>query len=198
MMADHRDEPLIRHGEILRDRFRAALEDFENNPLKKLKEKYKSLFGLKDGGAMDDVGKLLSPYEKPREDAEYTPIYMVKSLEVFKRLFASAHFYKDFVEFKESYVEACESLLELSKDAKLTQLERRKLSAIAQEFVISLSIDLLNVGLNYQPPHEYRYRPHLHAMQLLNGRLEREVVPVGVIIQFDQGAGGGSSLILPP
>jgi hypothetical protein len=121
-------------------------------------------------------------------------------LDVLKRLFNSAHFFKEFQEFQQAYVDACNTLLELSKDTQLTMLERRKLSTIAEEYLMTYSIDLINFGLNYKPPHEYRYRPLLLQMQLLNGQLTREVIPVGLLINLsppDDGTGPTPLIIKP-
>lgn len=194
----HRNTPLIKHGEIYRDRFRAALLDFESDSLKTLHEKYDALFKLKDKGAMDKVSNLLSPYLIPVEGETPSEIYFSRSLDTLKRLFGSAHFFQEFLNFQEAYVEACHTILELGKDTQMTLLERRKLSSIAQETLITYSVDLINIGLNYHPPHEYRYRPLLLEMQMLNGRMEREIVPVGMLINFNPSAVPASSLIIKP
>lgn len=195
----NRESPLFKNGEIFRDNFRVSLETFEAEQLSVLKTKFHLMFSLKDKGAMDDVNKLLSPYLTPKSDEEVTnPGYIKGSFEVLERLFNSAHFFDAFLEFQAAYTEAANTLLELSKNPKLTQHERRKLSDLAQERMITYSIDLISMGINYHPPHEYRYRPRLLEMQLLNGRLEREVIPVGTILDFGQVNPPGSSLIITP
>lgn len=158
LLKAQREAPLFKKGEILRDNFRIALETFETEQLKTLKEKYDLMFFLKDKGAMDDVSMLLEPFLKPRDDADYQDHgYAKEHRDVITRLFNSAHFFEAFTDFQEAYLVAGNALLELSKNPKLTQLERRKLSDIAQEKLITYSIDLISIGLNYHPPHEYRY-----------------------------------------
>lgn len=198
LVAKHRDTPLIKAGEVYRDKFRASLEDFEKESLKALHDKYEAIFALKDKGAMDSIGKLLSPYLTPLE-GKPTDIYNQRALEVLNRIFGSAHFFKEFKAFQEAYVEACNAILELSKDTQMTLFERRKLSTIAEEYVISYSIDLLHVGLKFNPPHEYRYRPLLLQMQHLNGQLQRDVVPVGalVVVKPHNDSNDGSLIIQP-
>jgi len=195
----NRESPLFKNGEIFRDNFRVALETFEAEQLSSLKAKFHLMFSLKDKGAMDDVNLLLEPFLKPREDADFqNPGYAKEHRDVLQRLFNSSHFFDAFLEFQESYVTACHALIELSRNPKLTTHERRKISDLAQERLITYSVDLVSMGLNFHPPHEYRYRPRLLEMQLLNGRLEREVIPVGSILDFGQVNPPSSGLIITP
>ncbi|MEZ4814544.1 MAG: hypothetical protein R3A80_04970 [Bdellovibrionota bacterium] len=196
-LADKRRAPLLNAGEVLRDHFRILLENFENGPLHLLNEKYKRMYASKDAGAMDNVNKLLSPYQVAPKDGDLVNVYFSKSLEVIQRLLNSAQFFEDFVAFKDSYIEAADTLLDLSRDPKLTQLERQKLSDIASERLISASVDLVSIGLNYSHPHEYRYRSHLLEMQHLNGQLEKEVIPLGHILNFG-GEQKPPSIIIAP
>lgn len=149
-----RQESPIRPGEHLRDSFRHHLDQIQNH--------FEELFGLGSHAFFETNEHIFSD--------------LFTNNERLSRLIQSAKFRMRLVTFADAYSDAAAQLIKLSQDRQLRTTETAKLRDVAEAYLMSYSIDLMKLGVNFSSAEARNHAPILNQIRAANRELHRSIV----------------------